>query len=144
VGFDIDLETVQQDALIDRSISGEFDMQAFRNYPGGDPDELYVWFQSASPVNFGRIDDPEIDRLLDDGRSETDPEARVQIYQDLNRRFGEQLWQIWFDWTDWTVAARPEVHGFTPETMPTLPDGEGSFTEGIVVGHPLHGLWVEQ
>ena len=47
VGLPVELETVQQDALIDPSISGEYDMQAFRNYPGGDPDELYVWFKSA-------------------------------------------------------------------------------------------------
>ncbi len=144
VGLPVELETVQQDALIDRSISGEFDMQAFRNYPGGDPDELYVWFKSASPVNFSRIDDPEIDRLLDEGRSETDPEARVQIYQDLNRRFGEQVWNIWFDFTLWTVASQPGVHGYTPEEMPELPDGGGTFTDGLVVGHPLHNLWVEQ
>jgi peptide/nickel transport system substrate-binding protein len=143
VGLPVELETVQQDALIDRSISGEYDMQAFRNYPGGDPDELYVWFKSASPVNFSRIDDPEIDRLLDEGRSEPDPAVREQIYQDLNRRFGEQVWDVWFDFTNWTVASNPEVHGYTPETMPDLPDG-GSWTEGITVGHPLHGLWVEQ
>jgi peptide/nickel transport system substrate-binding protein len=143
VGLPVELETVQQDALIDRSISGEYDMQAFRNYPGGDPDELYVWFKSASPVNFSRIADPEIDRLLDEGRSETDPDARVQIYQDLNRRFGEQVWDVWFDFTNWTIGAQPEVHGYTPETFPPLPDDGGSFDEGITVGHPLHGLWIE-
>ncbi|HMJ75584.1 MAG TPA: ABC transporter substrate-binding protein [Iamia sp.] len=144
VGLPIELETVQQDALIDRSISGEYDMQAFRNYPGGDPDELYVWFKSLSPVNFSRIDDPEIDRLLDEGRSETDPAVRDQIYQDINRRFGEQVWDVWFDFTNWTIGAQPGVHGYTPETFPPLPDDGGSFDEGITVGHPLHGLWVEQ
>jgi peptide/nickel transport system substrate-binding protein len=144
VGFPVELETVQQDALIDRSISGEYDMQAFRNYPGGDPDELYVWFQSQSPVNFSRISDPEIDRLLEEGRSETDPAAREQIYQDLNRQFGEQVWDIWFDFTNWTIGSAPEVHGYTPDTMPPLPGDGGRFTEGITVGHPLHGLWLEQ
>ncbi|QYG91143.1 ABC transporter substrate-binding protein [Iamia sp. SCSIO 61187] len=143
VGLPVELETVQQDALIDRSISGEFDMQAFRNYPGGDPDELYVWFKSASPVNFSRIDDPEIDRLLDEGRSETDPDARTEIYQELNRRFGEQVWSVWFDFTKWTVGAIPEVHGYDPETAPPLPGDGGSWDEGITVGHPLHGLWRE-
>jgi len=144
VGLPVELETVQQDALIDRSISGEYDMQAFRNYPGGDPDELYVWFKSLSPVNFSRIDDPEIDRLLDEGRSETDPDVRTQIYQDINRRFGEQVWDVWFDFTNWTIGAQPGVHGYDPETFPPLPDDGGSFDEGITVGHPLHGLWIEQ
>ncbi len=73
VGVNLELATVQQDKLIDNAISGEYDIMGFRNYPGGDPDSLYVWWKSDSPVNFGRINDPEIDRLLDEGRSEPDP-----------------------------------------------------------------------
>jgi peptide/nickel transport system substrate-binding protein len=144
VGIEIEVETTQQDAQIDRSISGDFDITGFRNYPGGDPDELSVWFTSTSPVNFSRIDDAEVDRLLSEGRSEPDPDARTQIYQDLNRRLGEQAFSIWTNYTNWTVASQPALHGYDPETMPALPDDGGSFEEGITVGHPLHGLWLEQ
>ncbi|HEX7131576.1 MAG TPA: ABC transporter substrate-binding protein, partial [Iamia sp.] len=58
IDVEIELQTVQQDALIDNAISGAFDIMGFRNYPGGDPDELYVWFKGQSPVNFSRFDDP--------------------------------------------------------------------------------------
>ena len=36
-------------------------------------------------VNFGRINDPEIDRLFDEGRRETDPAARAEAYQEIGR-----------------------------------------------------------
>ena len=68
-----------------------------------------MWWRSGSPINFGRIKDPEIDRLLDAGRVETDPEQRTQIYEDLNRRFADQAWNLWSWYTLWAVAAKPDV-----------------------------------
>jgi peptide/nickel transport system substrate-binding protein len=143
IGLDIDLQTVQQDALIDNAISGEYDMMGFRNYPGGDPDELYVWFKGQSPVNFSRFDDPQINDLLDQGRSETDPDARKQIYQDLNRRMGDQAFSIWANYTTWMVASTPAVFGYDDKTMPDLPNGDRP-SLGLAAGHPLYGLWVTE
>jgi peptide/nickel transport system substrate-binding protein len=144
VGLEVEIETAQQSAVIDRAISGEYDMEAFRNYPGGDPDLLYVWFKSASPVNFARINDPEIDRLLDAARSEPDPDARAQMYQDLDRRMGEQAHYGFLNFTRWVVGSNAGVHGYDPETGPPLPDDGGTFDEGLAAGHPLHGIWIEQ
>ncbi|HYI61011.1 MAG TPA: ABC transporter substrate-binding protein [Acidimicrobiales bacterium] len=143
IGMDINLTTIEQAELISNAIAGDFQIQGFRNYPGGDPDELYVWWSTGSPANFARIDDPEIQRLLDEGRSEPDPDARKQIYQDLNRRFGEQVWSLWANWTEWIVGSRPEVHGFSAEEQPKLPDGSAPF-KGLPTGHPVQGIWVEQ
>ena len=141
IGIDIELATVQQDKQIDNAISGEYDLTGFRNYPGGDPDELTVWFKSTSPANFSRIDDPEIDRLLDEGRSEPDPEARAAIYEEINRRFGSEAYSLWANWTTWRVSAQPTVHGYTLDTLPKLPDGSDPFP-GLATGHPTQGLWV--
>ncbi len=140
VGIQIDLATVQQDKQIDNAISGDFELTGFRNYPGGDPDELYVWWKSGSPANFSRIDDPEIDRLLDEGRSEPDPEARRAIYEDINRRFGSEVYSMWHNWTTWRISSTPAVFGYTLDTLPTLPDGSAPFT-GLATGHPTMGLW---
>ncbi len=144
IGVDIELQTVQQDALIDNAIAGDFDIMGFRNYPGGDPDELYVWFKGQSPVNFSRFDDPEINELLDAGRSETDPEARAEIYQNLNRRMGEQVYSVWANFTTWMIASSPNVFGYDEETMPDLPDEGGRPSAGLAAGHPLLGLWVTE
>jgi peptide/nickel transport system substrate-binding protein len=143
VGVDIELQTVQQDALIDNAIAGDFDIMGFRNYPGGDPDELYVWFKGKSPVNFSRFDDPEINELLDQGRSEPDAETRAEIYQNVNRRLGEQVYSVWANYTTWMIASGPNVFGYDDETMPKLPNGDTP-SLGLAAGHPLYGLWVSE
>jgi peptide/nickel transport system substrate-binding protein len=139
IGFQVDLKTVDQATLISIAISGEFDMMLFRNHPGGDPDTQYNWWQSESIINFGNINDPEIDRLLDAGRGETDPDTRKQIYEDLSRQFVEEAWNIWFWYTPWAVGLATDVHGvYGPE----LPDGAEPYP-GLATGHSVLGLWKE-
>lgn len=140
---DVELETVQQDTLIDNAIQGNFDIMGFRNYPGGDPDELYVWFKGGSPVNFSRFDDPEINALLDEGRSEPDPDRRAEIYQEINTIFGEQAYSLWANFTTWMIASQPTAFGYDPETTPALPNGD-AWSPGLATAHPLHGLWVAE
>ncbi|CAN5722468.1 ABC transporter substrate-binding protein [soil metagenome] len=139
-GLQVDIQTVQQDKLIDNAISGDYDFMGFRNYPGGDPDLLYVWFNSASPVNFGRINDPEIDDLLARGRGEPDPDLREKIYQDLNREFGKDIWSLWLTNVTWRISSQPDVFGYDLETLPKLPDGSDPF-KGLATGIDVRGLW---
>jgi peptide/nickel transport system substrate-binding protein len=137
-GIEVAITTVAQDVLISRAIAGDFQQAGFRNHPGGDPDTQYVWWHSNSIVNFGRIDDPVIDDLLERGRSETDPDVRVEIYQDLTRRFAKRLYNLWVWYTLWGNASLPDVHGIEGEP---LPDGHGrpnSLFAGVV---PVAGIW---
>jgi peptide/nickel transport system substrate-binding protein len=122
VGITVTIRTVDQATLINEALAGNFQGMGFRNHPGGDPDAQGVWWRSDSPVNFGRIKDPEIDRLLAEGRVETDPAKRTRIYEDLNRRFADQAWNLWSWYTVWGLAAKPTVKGILG---PPLPDGHG-------------------
>ena len=88
-GIEVSIRSVDQPTLINEALAGTFTGMGFRQHPGGDPDTQYVWWHSGSPVNFGRINDPEIDALLDEGRVETDPAKRTKIYQDLTRAVRE-------------------------------------------------------
>jgi peptide/nickel transport system substrate-binding protein len=137
VGMSVEIITVDQSTQIDSAISGDFEAIAWRNHPGGDPDQQYNWWKSGSPVNFGKFVDPEIDRLLDEGR--TTLEGREQIYEDLNRRFGEQVHNIWGWYTPWIIATAPDVHG-VPGEGPNSADG----FPGLAAGHPVAYMWVEQ
>jgi len=85
------------------------------------------------------LDDP-LDRLLDAGRESSDQEERRQIYQDLNKRLGEQVYNYWLNWTIWAVASDPNVYGVFG---PNLPSGAGPFP-GLAGGHPVTGMWVQQ
>ncbi len=147
VGVEMDINELDQAALINAAIGKSYQAMLFRNYPGGDPDQMYVWYYSTDEtgeapnlVNFAGVDSPEVDRLLDEGRSEPDPAAREQIYQDLNREFGEQVHGMWFTYTVWAIVERANVHGILG---PELPDGSQP-NPGLATGHSLLGLWVEQ
>jgi peptide/nickel transport system substrate-binding protein len=144
VGMSVELVTVDQSTQIDNAISGDFQSIRWRNHPGGDPDTQYVWWRSfngepPNPVNFARFDDPEIDGLLNEGRTTSDATQREQIYEDLNRRFADQVWDLWLYYTPWTVATAPEVHG-VPGEGPTSPEP----FPGLAAGHPVAYMWVEQ
>ncbi len=161
LGISVELNELDQAALINAAIGKSYQAMLFRNYPGGDPDQTYVWFYSTtgdgeSPnlVNFSGVDDPEIDRLLDEGRSEPDPDTRQGIYQDLNRHMGEQVTGIWFTYTPWAIVMGDGVHNVLgpplPGDDPGQP-GEASTDDparqpnpGLATGHSLLGMWISQ
>ncbi|MDQ2678589.1 MAG: ABC transporter substrate-binding protein [Actinomycetota bacterium] len=139
-GITSHLETIPQAKLIDTAIAKDFQMLDWRNHPGGNPDGQFDWWKSGSVLNFSSIDDPEIDRLLLEGRAERDVTERQRIYGEINERFATELYNLWMQWTQWTVATSPTVHGVMG---PALPDGAAPFP-GLATGHSVAGLWVEQ
>ena len=75
-GMSVEIVTVDQATQINTAISGDFQAIGWRNHPGGDPDPQYIWWKSGSPVNFGKFNDPEIDPLLDQGRTTLEAASR--------------------------------------------------------------------
>lgn len=140
VGIDVNLRQVEQATLIETALGTDWDLMPFRNLPGSIPDGNYVWWYGGSPVNFGKYDDPELDALLDAGRVETDPEKARAIYEDVNRRFGSEVYNLWLNWTEWNIGTVPEVGGIrgAPLKGGTMP------TAGLPTGHPVSGIWIAQ
>jgi peptide/nickel transport system substrate-binding protein len=137
-GVEVSIRTIDQSGLINEAIAGNFQGVGWRNHPGGDPDTQYVWWYSTSPVNFGRVKDPVIDRLLDEGRGESDTAKRTKIYQDVNRRFAKEHYNLWSWYTYWAVGYQKDVKGIAG---PPLPDGAGkpsALFAGII---PTLGLY---
>jgi peptide/nickel transport system substrate-binding protein len=155
LGVTVKIKTLDQASLVQAAISGDFQAMTFRNYPGGDPDSLYVWFYGGgNPVNFARFDDPEVNRLLDEGRSETDPTKRKAIYTALDKRMGSQVYGLWSWFTPWAVVPDTKVHGILgpplPGADPSKP-GPASTTDpsrkpsnGLATGHSLLGMWIDK
>ncbi len=50
-----------------------------------DPDQYSVWHTTQRQTNISRYSNPRIDRLLEEGRIETDHEERKKIYLDFQR-----------------------------------------------------------
>jgi peptide/nickel transport system substrate-binding protein len=121
-GIEVSIRQLDLSAFINEALAGRFQSAGWLNFPGGDPDTQYAWWHSGSPVNFGRINDPVIDKDLEEGRVETDPAKRTEIYRHLNRRFRQQLYNLWAWYTLWAIGYQNDVSGVKG---PPLPDGGG-------------------
>ncbi len=139
-GIEMNVNPIEQSQQINTALGNDWQAQLWRNHPGGDPDTQYNWWYGGSPVNFNKFDDPEVNDLLDRGRTTTDPAERQTIYEDLNELFAAKLYNSWINWSNWTIGTSPDVFGvFGPD----LPDGSAPFT-GLVTGNPVSGMWVQQ
>jgi peptide/nickel transport system substrate-binding protein len=148
----------EQSQYINQGIAGTYQAILWRNFPGGDPDTLYVWwhskawndatqsFDTDNLTNFGRITDPKIDEALEKGRSETDKTKREQYYQDIGKQFSEGAYVI-IDWyTTWGFASKPDVNGVIGPKLPG--EGDAPVTangdeRGLPIAsvQPTVGLW---
>jgi peptide/nickel transport system substrate-binding protein len=138
-GIDATLKQDDQTAFIAAAVGGNFSIMLWRNHPGDDPDTNYQWWQTGSILNFGKFDDPTLQGLLDQGRIETDPAKRKQIYEDVNKRFASQLYNVWAYYADWVVGAKKTIGGLEG---PPLPDGGGKPAVLLYGRQPLLGLYV--
>jgi peptide/nickel transport system substrate-binding protein len=140
-GMTVETTTLEQSALIQKAIEKSYQMVTFRNYPGLDPDNLYVWWYGKSnPVNFMGFDDPEVNDLLDRGRETADEGERKTIYEDLNKELNKEHYFLWTTWTIWAMPSAPDVHGFVGARGP---DGGSDYT-GLALGVDPALIWREQ
>jgi peptide/nickel transport system substrate-binding protein len=80
-----------------------------------DPDaHVYDIFHSGSAINLGKFSDPYVDRLLDEGRTTLNQDARVQIYQELQRYVADRAYMLFPYAYDNTELIRDVVKGYIP------------------------------
>jgi peptide/nickel transport system substrate-binding protein len=81
-----------------------------------EPDVQLAKFISAdrSPANYGRYNDPELDRLYDAQARETDPQKRNELVWQLeNRVIDEMTYTFPIIWWQRIVPYRSELRGYT-------------------------------
>ena len=149
-GIDVTINTVEQGSFILNALQGNFQVFGWRNHGGVDPDSQRIWWhsetgdQATNPLalNFGGIDDPDIDAQLEIIRTSNDDAERQAAAEEINRIFGDQVYNIWNTWTVWGLAHEPTVHGIHDFTFP---DGGGTIPgAGIAGTHQVVQMWVEQ
>jgi peptide/nickel transport system substrate-binding protein len=106
------METAAYNSLID---SGDYDLTVTR-WTWPDPDILYTLFHSSQTGTDGNNDalikDPELDRLLEAGRTTVDPAERARIYEDVQKLLITQAVTIPLVHPNEIFAYRSNVHGF--------------------------------
>jgi peptide/nickel transport system substrate-binding protein len=163
-GIKMSIKQEEQSANINDVIAGSYQVSGWRNHPGFDPDDQWVWWHCsatqipavndpalnehniANPgppangnncdnlVNFSHFNDSEINKDLETGRENPDPAARKAAYQDLNKEFARQFWEAWGYYSLWTVPEQTNVNGVLGPNLPTA-------TNANAVGNgPFPGL----
>lgn len=84
IGIDVNIRILEWASFIGRFIkTGEFDAVVLGWSLGQEPDQYNIWHssqQAPGQFNFIGYDNPQVDRLLEQGRSELDPDKRMAIY----------------------------------------------------------------
>lgn len=143
-GMTVTTTTFDQSQLIQTAIQRDYQAITWRNYPGLDPDNNYVWwYGGGNPVNFMGFDDPEVNDLLDQGRATADPDERQEIYSQLNQEFAKEDYMLWASWTQWDIATAADVHGVVGARPPADSGGNGDY-EGLALGNDMALMWREQ
>ncbi|GBD30382.1 Periplasmic dipeptide transport protein [bacterium HR32] len=113
VGVVATLEQVEWGTYIDRWVKRDFDTMV--ELRGGDPDPdrfLYRTFHSAGAVNNFLFKDEAVDRLLERGRVNLDPERRKPIYEELQVLLVERAPALFLYTPFETQVLRPGLRGF--------------------------------
>jgi peptide/nickel transport system substrate-binding protein len=147
----------EQSQYINLGISGDYQAILWRNFPGPDPDTLLIWWRSQLPnpstgqmgnnlVNFGRINNPQIDQAMDQARQETDDAKREQLYQQVGKEFAKNAYNVWGWLTLWAFAGKSNVNGFAGPDLPGPNAAGDGGSRGVPIAsvQPLLGLWVSQ
>ena len=156
VGVDVTIATAEQSQFIVQALLGDPTFFAFgwRNHGGITVDTQNSWWHGFGAnaagdqvadgqpnLNFGRLNDPVINDLLDQARETADLDERALLAQDINRQFGQECWILPAYHTIWGIIMDPAVQNVTQESTP---DG------GIAIdgqGFPgqvwLDSVWIE-
>ena len=133
IGVDVTIDQIEQSKLINNALFGDaaFDAFGWRNHAGLFADQQYFWWHGSAALpdgqlalNFGRLNDPEVNRLLEEIRVEADVDVRRGLAEDLNRRFASECFIIPTSFTTWGVISRPGVEGIATLEQP---DGQGGY-----------------
>jgi peptide/nickel transport system substrate-binding protein len=138
VGFNVTVSEVEQATIIDDFVLGKF--QAVTSYQFGavSPDLNYVWWSTTtiSPIgsiglNFTRLDDPQLETAMLEGRHTTSQATRVSAYQTVNERLAKDLPYLWIEQYLFSEVALPRVENSNNLTLPNGMAGY-SFDEGTM------------
>jgi peptide/nickel transport system substrate-binding protein len=119
-GINVTLDQVEWGTFIDRWINRDFSTFVSYNSSGNDPDRaLYPAFHTGGSVNAFQFTDPEVDRLLDEGRATVDPAARRPIYQQVEALLAQAAPALFLFTRTGYFALRDNVQGFQPTPIDT-------------------------
>ncbi len=122
-GIDAETETLEWGTQLSDFVQGNFGAMAFSVPFKIDPDRHYFGFVHPEGTQFNHYgeDQPDAQRmyeLLEQGRSETDPEARVEAYTEFEQLVNKNCPWISVARADGISGLRSNVYGIKPWLLP--------------------------
>ena len=150
IGVNAKINVVPQDQYITLALLGDpsYSIFGWRNHAGLKVDQQNFWWNSLSgtkdgalSLNFGRINDPDVDKNLAIARSGSEAERKTAA-EAINKIFAKQCYQIPLAWTLWGTPHKPSVQGLGGTWL--LPDGTKSRDGAGFSGQFwLNGVWIQ-
>jgi peptide/nickel transport system substrate-binding protein len=123
VGIDVNLQVYDIPSWAKRIDSGDFEMENTGYFAKVDPDDAYYRYLHSNGGAWqlsGFLNNPDLDRLLDEGRVEADTEKRKAIYAKVVEIVQDESSMLIFGSGDTAVGWRVTVHGFAPQIIGAL------------------------
>lgn len=144
VGIDTHIRTLEWASLLTNFIKpGDFDAVVMGWGLGLDPDQYTIWHssqQKPGQFNFIGYQNPEVDRLLEQGRLEFDPEKRQQIYHAFAKVLYDDSPLVYLSAGYGLTAIHKRVQGIM---QPVPPAGVGYDSQKWYLPEPLRRIQIQ-
>lgn len=122
IGITVEIESLELSVYVDRWLAADFDAAVALNGGRPDPYTMYVryWTKTGNLNKVAGYIDDTLDSLMAQGRAETDPAKRLEIFTQFQEHLVEMSPWIWlYNGYEYT-AQQPYVEGFQPNPTDSL------------------------
>lgn len=145
IGIDVQIRAIEWASFISRFIkTGDFDVVVLGWGLGLDPDQYNIWHssqQAPGQFNFIGYHNPQVDKLLEQGRLELNPDKRQKIYYEFARVLLEDSPIVYLSAGYGLTAIHKRVKGID---NPAPPAGIGHNSEDWYIPKPLRRNEINQ
>ena len=122
IGVKLEIELLELNVYVDRWLAGDFDMAVALNGGRSDPYTMYAryWTKAGNLQKVANYIDDTLDSLMQQGRAETDPAKRKEIFAQFEAHLTEMAPWIWLSTGYGYTAQLKTVSGFEPSPTGTL------------------------
>lgn len=115
-GFRVRIRTMEYTSLVQAVVARrDFQVVRITATQTPDPDSMtYIYFNSKSPGNYYGYNSTVVDRLLEQGRTTVDQDARKKIYSQLQRKLIDDAPNVWMYYNKLFFGIGPKVKNFRP------------------------------
>jgi peptide/nickel transport system substrate-binding protein len=122
INIKVEIESMELNVYVDRWLKGDFQAAVALNGGRPDPYTMYAryWLAKGNLNNVAGFNDPKLDQLMTDGRAETDPQKRTDIFNQFQTYITEQAPWIWlYQGYDYS-AQQKYVKGYVPSPTDSI------------------------